>query len=130
MNSETFRFVLNILDVSCFRYRLLKQISHKIVHTVHIILTQYCLTFRIGQTLCTLSKISECAKNYLSKQDGHCALYEKFSLETLIDSKSFQCLVLPSVIHIDQARLISSTCISKSPVFKKRFYDSKIFSLK
>ena len=45
--------VLNIFDAWCFRYRLWIQTWLKIVHTAHIILTQYCFIFRIGQILYT-----------------------------------------------------------------------------
>ena len=44
------------------------QTWHKIVHTVHIILIQYSFLFGIRQTLYTLSKIPECAENYVSKE--------------------------------------------------------------
>ena len=68
MDTETFRFVLNIFDAWCLRYRVRIQTWHKIVHTVHIILIQYSFLFGIRQALYTLSKIPECAENYVSKQ--------------------------------------------------------------
>ena len=66
-----FRWTLRLLIRSKYPWRLMPSLSStdtNLVHTVHIILTQHSFVFGIRQTLYTLSKIPECAENYVSKQ--------------------------------------------------------------
>ena len=95
MNTETFRFVLNIFDAWCLRYRVRIQTWHKIVHTEYIILTQYSCLFSGFGKLCTPYRKFQSAWK-ITFQNRLC---QKFSLETLVQSISQPHKISPLHFH-------------------------------